>query len=112
MATILLVGEQAHGQLKKATLNALAAAQQLAQKNGGQIHAVAVGGGAQDLAGYVGTVYAVEGAGYEHALAETHAAAIAEAAKKAGATDVVFAATAYGKDVAPRVAAAGCSSVL
>ena len=34
MATILLVAEQAHGNLKKATLNALAAAQQLAQKNG------------------------------------------------------------------------------
>ena len=32
MATILLVAEQAHGHLKKATLSALAAAQQLAQK--------------------------------------------------------------------------------
>ena len=105
MATILVVGEQAHGQLKKATLNALTAAQQLASKNGGQVQGVTVGGGAQDLAAYVGTVHSVEGAGFEHALAETHAAAIAEAAKKAGATDVVFAATAYGKDVAPRVAA-------
>jgi electron transfer flavoprotein alpha subunit len=105
MATILVVGEQAHGQLKKATLNALTAAQQLAAKNGGQIQAVVVGGSAQELAGYVPTVHAVEGPGFEHALAETHATAIADAAKKAGATDVVIAATAYGKDIAPRVAA-------
>jgi len=105
MATVLLVGEQAHGQLKKATLNALTAAQQLAQKNGGQIQAVVVGGAGEDLAQFVQNVHFVQNAQFEHALAETHAAAIAEAAKKTGATDVVFAATAYGKDVAPRVAA-------
>src|SRR5436190_1118290 len=40
MATILLVAEQAHGHLKKATLNALTAAQQLAQKNGGQVQGI------------------------------------------------------------------------
>jgi len=50
-------------------------------------------------------VHTVEGAAFEHALAETHAAAAAEAAKKIGATDVLLAATAYGKDVAPRIAA-------
>jgi electron transfer flavoprotein alpha subunit len=105
MATILVVGEQAHGHLKKSTLNALTAAQQLAQKNGGQIQAVAVGGGAEELAAYVPVVHLVQDAAYEHALAETHAAAVAEAAKKTGATDIVIAATAYGKDIAPRVAA-------
>src|SRR5689334_19513567 len=109
MATILLVGEQAHGHLKKATLSALTAAQQLAQKNGGQIQALVIGSGAgqsaQELAGYVGTVHSVEGPGFESGLAETHGAAVAEAAKKIGATDVVIAATAYGKDIAPRIAA-------
>ncbi|HZR09324.1 MAG TPA: electron transfer flavoprotein subunit alpha/FixB family protein [Myxococcales bacterium] len=109
MATILLVAEQAQGHLKKATLSALTAAQQLAQKNGGQIQGLLIGPGAaksaQDLAAYVGTVLTVEGAGFEHALAEVHAAAVAEAAKKVGASDVVIAATAYGKDVAPRIAA-------
>ena len=108
MATILVIAEQAHGHLKKATLSALTAAQQLAQKNGATLQGVAIGPGsqqaAQELAAYLGTVYAVEGAGFEHALAETHAAAAAEAAKKAGATDVVVAATAYGKDIAPRIA--------
>jgi len=46
MATILVVGEQANGHLKKATLSALAAAQQIAQKTGGQIAGVVVGAGA------------------------------------------------------------------
>jgi len=105
MATILLVAEQAHGHLKKATLNALTAAQQLAQKNGGQIQAVVVGGAGEELAQFVQNVHFVQNAEFEHALAETHAAAVAEAAKKLQATDVVIAATAYGKDIAPRVAA-------
>src|SRR3954471_1181908 len=108
MATILVIAEQSHGHLKKATLNALTAAQQLAQKNGATIQGVAIGAGAQqaaqELAAYVGTVYAVEGAGFEHAIAETHSAAAAEAAKKVAASDVVIAATAYGKDIAPRIA--------
>src|SRR6478736_5007182 len=108
MATILVVAEQAHGHLKKATLSALTAAQQLAAKNGGQVQAIVVGAGAQqsaqELAAYGAPVHVVE-AGFEHALAETHGAAVADAAKKLGATDVVLAATAYGKDIAPRVAA-------
>src|SRR5260221_7030668 len=107
MATILLVAEQAHGHLKKATLNALTAAQRLAAKNGGQVQGIVVGAGAQqsaqELAAYGIPVHAVE-AGFEQALAETHGAAVAEAAKKLGANDVVIAATAYGKDIAPRIA--------
>jgi electron transfer flavoprotein alpha subunit len=108
MAAILVVGEQAHGHLKKATLSALTAAQQIAQKTSAPIQGVLVGTGigtsAQEFASYGVTVHAVDGAPFEHALAETHAAAIAAAAKAAGASDVVMAATAYGKDVAPRVA--------
>ena len=109
MATIVVVGEQAAGHLKKATLSALSAAQQIAAKTGGQIAGVVVGGGvgqsAQELAGYGIPVHVVDAAAFEHALAETHAAAVAELAKKVGASEVVLAATAYGKDIAPRVAA-------
>jgi electron transfer flavoprotein alpha subunit len=109
MALILVIGEQAHGHLKKATLSALTAAQQLAQKNGGQVQGMLIGAGAQqaaqELSASVGVVHAIEGTGLEHALAETHAAAAAEAAKKLGATDVVIAATTYGKDIGPRIAA-------
>lgn len=109
MATILLIAEQAKGQLKKATLSALAAAQQLAAKGGGEVQALVIGEGAKqsahELAGYAGVVHVVEAPAFAHALAETHAAAAAEAAQKIGAADVVIAATAYGKDIAPRVAA-------
>ena len=109
MATILVVGEQASGHLKKATLSALAAAQQLAQKTGGQLAGLVIGASAgqaaQELSAYGIPVHVVEGASFEHALAETHSAAAAEVAKKVGASEVVIAATAYGKDVAPRVAA-------
>ena len=105
MGTILLVAEQAAGHLKKATLQALEAA----HKIGGTVEAVLIGAGAgtsaQELAAYVGKVHVVEGAGFEHPLAETHAAAAAAAAKACGATEVVIAATAYGKDIAPRIAA-------
>ena len=107
MATILLIAEQAHGQLKKATLSALTAAQQLAAKNGGQVHGVVIGAGAaksaQELAAYVPTVYSVEG--FDVGLAETHGAVAAQVAVKISATDIVLAATAYGKDIAPRIAA-------
>ena len=109
MAAILVVGEQASGHLKKATLSALAAAQQLAQKTGGQLAGLVIGASAgqaaQELSAYGIPVHVVEGASFEHALAETHSAAAAEVAKKVGASEVVIAATAYGKDVAPRVAA-------
>jgi electron transfer flavoprotein alpha subunit len=109
MATILVVGEQAGGHLKKATLSALAAAQQVAQIAGGQIAGLVVGAGAgkaaEELSAYGIAVHVVEGTAFEHALAETHSAAAAEVAKKTGANVVVAAATAYGKDVAPRVAA-------
>jgi len=109
MATILVVGEQANGHLKKATLSALTAAQQVAQNTGGNIAGVVIGAGAgqaaQELAAYGIPVHVVEGAAFEHALAETHSAAAVEGAKKAGADEVVIAATAYGKDIAPRIAA-------
>src|SRR5215471_15463489 len=109
MATILLVAEQAQGQLKKATLHALTAAEQLAEKNGGQIQAVVVGEGAlnaaKELSAYVPLVHVVEGEPFARPLAETHSSAVAQVAKELAAKDVVIAASAYGKDIAPRIAA-------
>ena len=109
MATILVVAEAHKGQLKKATFHALSAAQQIAQRTGGQVHAVVIGEGigeaAKAAAAAGATVHAVDGAGFAAPLAETHAAAAAAAAKASGASHVVIAATAYGKDIAPRIAA-------
>ena len=93
MATILVVAEQANGKLKKATFHALGAAQQLAQKGGAQIQAVVIGqgvsGAAQELSQYGVTVHVVDGPEFARALAETHSAAVAAAAKAAGASDVL-----------------------
>src|SRR5438309_151227 len=107
MATILVVAEQAKGQLKKATSHALGAAEQLAQRTGAPVHAVIAGQGVGETAKKIpaAVVHLAEGPAFAAGLAETHAAAIAAAAKASGASHVVIAATAYGKDVAPRVAA-------
>src|SRR5438876_11643780 len=103
MATILLVAEQAQGRLKKATLHALRAAEQLAAKNGGDLQALVIGNGAagaaKELSECVARVHFVEGDAFTYPLAETHSAAAAQAAKAIGATDVVIAASAYGKDL-------------
>ena len=107
MATILVVAEQAKGVLKKATFHALGAAQKLAERTGAQVHAVIIGEGVAEAAKQIAnaTVHVVDNAAFANPLAETHAAAVVAAAKAAGATHVVIAATTYGKDIAPRIAA-------
>ncbi|HUJ26166.1 MAG TPA: electron transfer flavoprotein subunit alpha/FixB family protein, partial [Myxococcales bacterium] len=99
--TTLLIAEQAAGKLKKATLNAAT----VAQKIGGPVHGLVIGAesAAGELAAFVQTAHFVPGV--DHALAEVHAAAAAQLAKELNATSIVIAATAYGKDIAPRIAA-------
>ena len=109
MTAVLVVAEQAKGQLKKASFAALGAGQQIAARTGGQLHCVVIGSGvaaaAQQAAETGAVVHVVEGAAFEHPLAETHAQAAVAAAKATAASHVVLAATAYGKDLAPRIAA-------
>jgi electron transfer flavoprotein alpha subunit len=109
MAAILVIAEQVKGDLKKAALSALGAGQELARRTGASLHALVIGGdaatAAQKAAAYGATVHVADGPAFAHALAEPHAQAAIAAAKATGATYVVFAATAYGKDVAPRIAA-------
>ena len=110
MATILVVAEQAKGQLKKASLHALGAAWQLAKRLGGaEVHALIVGANldaaAQALAASAKVVHVADSPALEHAVAETLAQAAVAAAKAIGATHVVLAATTAGKDLAPRIAA-------
>jgi len=111
MSNVLIVAEQQpDGQLRKATLNALTAGQQLAQKSGGELHAVILGADvnalAQELAGYgVKAVHAANAPAFEHYVAEAFAPAVSELAKSLSATFVGAASTAFGKDLLPRVAA-------
>ena len=101
----LIVAEHDNQSLKAATLNAVAAAQQL----GGDIDVLVVGSGCQaaaDAAASVSGVASVllaNNAAYENQLAENVSLAVADVA--AGYDAILAPATANGKNVMPRVAA-------
>ena len=102
---ILVVAEHDNGQLRGATLNTVAAAQGL----GGEVHVLVagagVGGAAQAAAQVAGVakVLSADGAALAEGLAENVAAQVLAVAP--GYSHILFPATAYGKNVAPRVAA-------
>jgi electron transfer flavoprotein alpha subunit len=106
---VLIIAEQSGGHLKKATLHAIAAGQVIAGRTGGKVHVAVLGKGvgavATEIASHGVTVHAAEADGLEHYLAEAFAPVVAGIAKEAGATFVGAAATAFGKDLVPRVAA-------
>jgi electron transfer flavoprotein alpha subunit len=108
MASVLIVAEQQGGTLKKATLHALGAGHALAQRTGAKLHVVVLGKGVaavgEELRAY-GDVHVADAPALEHYVAEAYAPVVAEAAKALGATYVGAAATAFGKDLLPRVAA-------
>jgi electron transfer flavoprotein alpha subunit len=101
----LIVAEHDNQSLKAATLNAVAAAQQL----GGDIDVLVVGSGCQaaaDAAASVSGVASVllaDNVAYENQLAENVSLAVADVAAGYGA--ILAPATANGKNVMPRVAA-------
>jgi electron transfer flavoprotein alpha subunit len=109
MATILILAEQGGGELRRASLRALSAGQQLARRTGAELHAALLGDGvaaqAAELAGYGVPVHLVEDRALEKPMAATHAPALAALARRLGAGFLGAAATAYGKDVIPRAAA-------
>jgi electron transfer flavoprotein alpha subunit len=108
MSNVLIVAEAPHGALKKATLHALGAGQELARRSGGKLCVLVVGQGvakvADDLKAY-GEVRLAESPALEHYLAESYAPVVVETAKAVSATYVGAAATAFGKDLLPRAAA-------
>jgi electron transfer flavoprotein alpha subunit len=109
MSNVLIVAEQHQGALRKATLHALAAGKQLAQRTGGKLHVALLGANvkplAESLAKHGATVHLADAAVLEKPLAEAHAPVVAAIAKAASASYIGAAATAYGKDVLPRAAA-------
>ncbi|ATB28166.1 electron transfer flavoprotein subunit alpha/FixB family protein [Melittangium boletus] len=111
MSIVLIVAEQQpDGHLRKATLNAVSAGKQLADKAGAELHLVLLSKDpskvAEELKGLGAKVVHTAAAGeFEHYLAETYAPAIAELATSLNASYVGMASTAQGKDLLPRVAA-------
>lgn len=108
MATILAVTEQRDGALRKVSLEVVTAARRLADSLGAEVHAVVLGSGAvagTDQLGAHGADRVLLGSHADFGLyhPDGYAATIAAAGK--GAAAILFAATATGRDLAPRVAA-------
>jgi len=108
MSDILIVAEQHAGHLRKATLNALGAGQELARRTGGKLHVLVLGQGvaalAEELKPY-GEVHVADASVLQHYLAESYAPVVADVARAVKASYVGAAATAFGKDLLPRAAA-------
>ncbi|MDQ2928494.1 MAG: electron transfer flavoprotein subunit alpha/FixB family protein [Pseudomonadota bacterium] len=101
----LVIAEHDNATVRPATLNTITAA----AKIGGEVHVLVVGSGASAAAtaaaviAGVGKVLHADNAAFAHGLAENVAAQVLALAP--GYTHILFAATASGKNVAPRVAA-------
>lgn len=103
--TSLVIAEHDNVSIKAATLNAVTAAVQC----GGDVHVLVAGNQAQSAAAAAAQIAGVskvlhaDGAALAHALAENVAAQVLAVA--GGYSHILFAATAAGKNAAPRVAA-------
>jgi electron transfer flavoprotein alpha subunit len=109
MAVVLVLLERRGGELKRASLQAVAVARRLAGE-GGRVDALALGTGAEGAAVAAGEagadrLLAVSDAAYDHYAPEATTSALAAAAKEAGCEIVLVAGTALGRDVAARTAA-------
>ena len=103
--TSLVIAEHDNASIKGATLNTVTAA----LKCGGDVHVLVVGNNAAAAAAAAAQIAGIskvlhaEGDGFAHGLAENVAAQVLAIA--ANYSHILFAATASGKNVAPRVAA-------
>lgn len=112
MANILAFAESRGGELRKAALEAVTAARQLADATGGgEVHVLlagpaGIGAKAERLGAHgADVVIVVEHAAFAQASPEAISATVAERAKSGGYRYVVGVATQTGRDLAPRVAA-------
>ncbi|MDI1443660.1 electron transfer flavoprotein subunit alpha/FixB family protein [Polyangium sp. 6x1] len=108
MADVLVVAEVAEGKLKKTTHSAVTFAQKAAATIGGSFSILVIGDGAGKAAAEAqglgaAKLLVVEDASLKNYLAERYAPTVAAVAK--GYAVVVGTASAYGKDLLPRVAA-------
>jgi electron transfer flavoprotein alpha subunit len=106
MAGTLVVAELFEGKVRKPTFSAITFAKQV----GSPFAILAIGAGAgtsaKDLVSFgAQKVIAVEDAALQHYVCEAFAPTVAKVAKDAGYDTVVVTASAFGKDLAPRVAA-------
>jgi len=110
MGNVLIVCEQKDGKLRSPTLNAITFGKKMTEAAGGDLLALVVGSGIGDAAKEAGKygvakVISVDDGGLAKYMAETYAPVVASVARAQGADVVGATATAFGKDLMPRVAA-------
>jgi electron transfer flavoprotein alpha subunit len=110
MSIIVVVAEVRAGVCKRPSFEAVTAALQLAGASGAKVVAIACGAGLDAAAAELGKsgvhkVVAIDGASFANYSGDAYAKAIAEQCKALGATAVLMAHTAMGKDLLPRVSA-------
>ncbi len=111
MADLFVYAESRGGALRQVALETVTAARAAADAAGGQVHAMVLGApgiaSAAEALGRAGAdvVIAVEDAGLARYSPEAAAATAAERIRAGGYRAAVFAASAEGRDLAPRVAA-------
>jgi electron transfer flavoprotein alpha subunit len=110
MSHIVVLAEVRSGALKKPSLEAVTAALQLAAAANAKVLAIACGSGldaaAAELArSGVHRVVAIDGPAFANYSGDAWAKAIADQCRQHGATAVLMAHTAMGKDLLPRVSA-------
>jgi electron transfer flavoprotein alpha subunit len=111
MAGILAIVEQRDGTLRRISDEVVSAAVSIADKFGGEVHALLAGGpGTGNAAGNLGKAGATKVLVLEHESLKSYNAdalskAIAEQVKKGAYDVVIFGGSSFGKDLAPRVAA-------
>ena len=114
MSDVLAVLEQRDGVLRKVSHEVVTGSRRLADALGGEVHALVCAGGAvsgTEAAGRHGAdkIITATNAGFAQYAPEGYARTIVERAQAGGYGAVVCAASAQGKDLAPRVAARlGC----
>lgn len=110
MSNVLAILEQRDGSLRKVSHEVVTGARRLADALGGEVHALVCGAGpvsGVDAAGRHGAdkVVTATNAAFGQYAPEGYARTIAERAQAGGYGAVVCAASAQGKDLAPRIAA-------
>jgi electron transfer flavoprotein alpha subunit len=111
MPRILAIAELRDGAVHKVSEETVTAARTIAESLGAETHAAALGvpgtGDAANALARVGadTIFAAEHDTFDRYAAESFAATLAQHIRETGYDVVIFAATAFGRDLAPRVAA-------
>ena len=111
MSNILVYAESRGGDFRKVAYEAVTAGRTLADKVGGEVHAIVCGppgisGKADQLAKYGADVVVVaEHPGFANYAREAVAATVAARAKSGGYRAVILGFTAQGRDLGPRLAA-------